>query len=31
LFIAGADGNLYANHYDPSGGWVWANLGNPPG
>jgi hypothetical protein len=29
VFVTGTDGNLYADHFDPSSGWGWVNLGNP--
>jgi hypothetical protein len=30
VFLTGADGKLYCDHYDPtSGNWTWVNLGNP--
>jgi hypothetical protein len=29
VYLAGADGNLWVDHYDPNTGWSWANLGNP--
>jgi hypothetical protein len=29
VFLNGIDNNLYVDHYDPSSGWGWVNLGNP--
>jgi hypothetical protein len=31
VFLTGSDGNLYADHYDPSLGWQWVNQGHPGG
>jgi hypothetical protein len=29
VFMVETDDNLHADHYDPSSGWSWANLGRP--
>jgi hypothetical protein len=28
VFVTGANGNLYCDHYDPTLGWSWVNQGH---